>query len=558
MSSLRVQDCRILVCRYDNVNQNDFKWRKTNGRVSGKVQPLSGESRKFRGPSESGDVFMVSRCIIAAERKRTWNIPHANCLAILLISFLAPQSNSFASEDRCLPSLDKPLKTGLSTTNYLPDELLPLDRYVKEVGERLVASIDVDQQEFSFHLIDDHTVNAVADRCGNIWISRGMLMHLNSESELAFVLGHEIGHVLLKHGQRRDLRRGIRSAVSSVLAGLTSATGFGRYERKKSFDEVGVLVESGKFQEEELQADEAAADYMSKAGFDVNGALNATELLKNQEYFEFKRARLEEREPRVNKQFVASHPDNDERYERTRDKIKGFPRGTETKQDRNAFVAKLEGISFGPKGLSGIQRGRSFYYPRLGIKLSLPVGWTRRVEAGERRVLTFSSSKNDATFTLKTAGLKARVPLEDIVQQMGFQIREGKALTIGGMPAYLGIADRVDTPFGTRPSRLVLLADQRKGILYVGLGAGQFDLKRIAADGDFIKIIFSMERMARDDFQDAKPLKVQVVRAESGTTFESLAAASDLPNYALDQLRVINGLYPKGQPEPGQLIKIID
>ena len=67
-----------------------------------------------------------------------------------------------------------------------------------------------------------------------------------------------------------------------------------------------------------------------------------------------------------------------------------------------------------------------------------------------------------------------------------------------------------------------------------------------------------MERMTRDDFQGAKPLKVQVVRAESGTTFESLAAASDLPNYALDQLRVINGLYPKGQPEPGQLIKIID
>ena len=94
--------------------------------------------------------------------------------------------------------------------------------------------------------------------------------------------------------------------------------------------------------------------------------------------------------------------------------------------------------------------------------------------------------------------------------------------------------------------------------MYVGLGAGQFDLKRIAADGEFIKIIFSMERMARDDFQGAKPLKVQVVRAESGTTLESLAAASDLPNYALDQLRVINGLYPKGQPEPGQLIKIID
>jgi predicted Zn-dependent protease len=39
---------------------------------------------------------------------------------------------------------------------------------------------------------------------------------------------------------------------------------------------------------------------------------------------------------------------------------------------------------------------------------------------------------------------------------------------------------------------------------------------------------------------------------------ESLAAQSDLPNYPEDELRVINGLYPKGEPEPGQLIKIID
>jgi len=92
----------------------------------------------------------------------------------------------------------------------------------------------------------------------------------------------------------------------------------------------------------------------------------------------------------------------------------------------------------------------------------------------------------------------------------------------------------------------------------VGIGAGQFDLKRIAADGDFIKIIFSMARMDRGDFPEAKPLQVQVVRAEEGTTFESLAESSDLPNYALDELRVINGLYPSGQPAPGQLIKIID
>ena len=64
--------------------------------------------------------------------------------------------------------------------------------------------------------------------------------------------------------------------------------------------------------------------------------------------------------------------------------------------------------------------------------------------------------------------------------------------------------------------------------------------------------------MARDDFAVARVPKVQVVRAESGTTMELLAEQSPIPNYALDKLRVINGLYPDGQPEPGQLLKVID
>ena len=48
------------------------------------------------------------------------------------------------------------------------------------------------------------------------------------------------------------------------------------------------------------------------------------------------------------------------------------------------------------------------------------------------------------------------------------------------------------------------------------------------------------------------------VRAEVDTTMEDLASQSPITNYALDKLRVMNGLYPNGQPEPGQLIKIVD
>jgi predicted Zn-dependent protease len=102
------------------------------------------------------------------------------------------------------------------------------------------------------------------------------------------------------------------------------------------------------------------------------------------------------------------------------------------------------------------------------------------------------------------------------------------------------------------------LTDTRKRLVYILAGSGQFDLKKIASDRDFIATIFSFDVMDTDDRKVAKVPKIQVVRAEEGTTMESLAEQSPITNYAVDKLRVMNGLYPNGQPEPGQLIKIVD
>ena len=141
---------------------------------------------------------------------------------------------------------------------------------------------------------------------------------------------------------------------------------------------------------------------------------------------------------------------------------------------------------------------------------------------------------------------------------MRLQVREGREITIAGMPAFLGIADRADSPFGSRPVRFAVIFDKRKRIAFILKGAGQYDLRKIARDKDFITSIFSFDRMDLDDFSVAKLPKVHVVRAEDGTTMEQLADDSPITNYALDRLRVMNGLYPAGQPEPGQLIKIIN
>ncbi len=66
-----------------------------------------------------------------------------------------------------------------------------------------------------------------------------------------------------------------------------------------------------------------------------------------------------------------------------------------------------------------------------------------------------------------------------------------------------------------------------------------------------------MRQLKNTERKLAKPKNIKVIRAKSGDTFASLARRSDLANHAEEQLRLLNGMYPDGEPTPGQLVKIV-
>src|SRR3989440_10449993 len=74
-----------------------------------------------------------------------------------------------------------------------------LQRYIQQFGARLAASSERSNLPWSFRVVDDPVVNAFALPGGFIYVTRGILAHLNSEAELAGVVGHEIGHVTARH-----------------------------------------------------------------------------------------------------------------------------------------------------------------------------------------------------------------------------------------------------------------------------------------------------------------------------------------------------------------------
>lgn len=426
-----------------------------------------------------------------------------------------------------------------------------LQAYINKVGQRIAAESSRPELEYTFTVLNDDMINAFALPGGFIYVTRGMLMHMNSESELAAVLGHEIAHVTEKHALRRNARGKGISVLNTVLAAVSGQPAL--YELGNMFG--GVLL-SGYSRDFELEADEIGAQYMAKAGYSPTAMLKTIEILKDKDRIEIAQARLEEREPRVYHGFLSTHPDHDTRYEQAIRESEKLVRDYDEFIHVDEFLEKLNGMAWGATRQVGVVRGQTFYHPRLGIKFNFPDTW--RFETIARGAMVVSRN-GDASFTISTSRMsKDSTPESFSRQQLGLNIREGREITIAGMPAFLGIADKADSMFGPRPTRFAVIFDNRRGIVYVLRGAGKHDLRKISRDGEYIASIFSFDRMSREDLQRAKLPTIQIVRAEKDTTMEELAEESPITNYALDRLRVMNGLYPNGQPEEGQLIKIVN
>src|SRR5262249_43193809 len=132
------------------------------------------------------------------------------------------------------------------------------------VGQALARVSHRPDLEWHFTVLDDPVVNAFAMPGGYVYITRGILAHLNSEAQLAGVLGHEIGHVTARHTAQRltqqqvaGLGLGLASAVSETFRqyGQMAQTALGVLFLKYSRDD-------------ETQADELGVEYATKAGWD--------------------------------------------------------------------------------------------------------------------------------------------------------------------------------------------------------------------------------------------------------------------------------------------------
>ena len=192
------------------------------------------------------------------------------------------------------------------SADYGPSQDKALNAYLADVGNRLAAVSHRTQMPYSFRAVNANYVNAYAFPGGSIAATRGILLGMENEAELAALMGHEIGHVNARHTAQRmtkNLMLGLAVAVGTAvvaqknkkyapLAAGLGAVGAGallaRYSRK-----------------DERQADQLGMEYMVRGGYTPRGMVGLMELLMS----------MSDHKPNVIEMMFATHPMSAERLE---------------------------------------------------------------------------------------------------------------------------------------------------------------------------------------------------------------------------------------------------
>jgi predicted Zn-dependent protease len=204
----------------------------------------------------------------------------------------------------------------------------PVNDYVESVGQRVVRQSEASRgpYEYDFHVLaDPETINAFALPGGQVFITLGLLRRLTSEAELAGVLGHEVGHVVGRHGAEHLSKQ-------QLTAGLVGAVGVATYDpenpqgsqqRAIMAAAIAQMVNMKFGREDELESDALGVRFMKAAGYDPRGMTRLMQVL------------AEGGGSRGQPEFFSTHPSPENRMERLEAVIQqaGGP-GGETGEER--------------------------------------------------------------------------------------------------------------------------------------------------------------------------------------------------------------------------------
>jgi len=469
----------------------------------------------------------------------------AHALLVLAVTLGACAVNPVTGKrELSLVSADQELaigKEGYTATmaEYGVLEDARLAAYVDSVGQQLAKRSELPQLKWHFTVLDDPTVNAFAMPGGYIYITRGILAHLQSEAQLAGVLGHEIGHVTARHSARHITQQqlaGLGLGLASVIS-----EDFRRYGAAAEQALGLLLLKYGR--DDENQADALGVRYSTSATYDPREIPSTYSMLR----------RISERAGQRLPSFLSTHPDPGDREVRTAALAREAAAGQTGLQIRQrVFLERLRGIAFGEDPRHGYFEEARFFHPTMGFELSFPAGWKTQ---NSRQAVAAQSADQKAVMQLSLASdAKSLGPAEYVaaLQRDGrIGSATGRSESIGGWSAWTG---RLALPAANGGTTTLAAAFVRQAPDRLFQFIAQVPDE--ATERIVLQSVRSLRPLADAARTRAMPSRLELVPAPRAGTFESLYPGLGPSELDMAAAAILNGVEPDEAIQAGVWIKV--
>jgi len=401
--------------------------------------------------------------------------------------------------------------------------------YVSQLGKQLAAKSERPQLPWTFTVVDDPGVNAFALPGGYIFVTRGILANMNSEAELAGVMGHEIGHVTARHSASQMTRAQL--AQLGLGLGMVLRPGIAQY--------AGAITQGMQLlflkytRDDETQADMLGFRYSVRAGYDPHTMLDLFTMLQGVEAMSGQ-SRLPA--------WAVTHPYPENRLAHVQKMLDSAKVDYGAlRRDRPTYQQKLEGMIYGENPRNGYFDGQAFYQPDLRFQVVFPDGW--QTNNGFTAV-TGLTQEQDGMLQL---GLGSKDPvatqLTAFLQQDSVHAGATSQAPVNGLPAASG---QFTARIGQGPVQGYVAFIQYGGNVYRLMGIATQE-KAAAYDPAIRNWIASFRPLTDQARLGVQPMRIHLVRLSGAMRLAAFNTRypSVVP---IGQVALINGV-----PEDGTL-----
>ncbi|MFN3596130.1 MAG: M48 family metalloprotease [Rubricoccaceae bacterium] len=399
---------------------------------------------------------------------------------------------------------------------------------------------EIRETPFFFRVLDTPTVNAFALPGGYIYVTRGLLTHLNNEAQLAFVLGHEIGHVLGRHASRQAARAqvGQLGLIGAAILGDVLRPGLG--SNILEFGGTGAQLLFLRWgRDAEREADRAGVAYSSFAGYDAaEGAAFFRSL-----------QRLSSQQGGSLPSFLSTHPDPGQREQAIPALAAQFESENQVFAER--YLQAIDGLVIGENPREGFVENNVFYHPDLRFRFSVPQGWRL---VNERQSVTLASQNGQVVAQLTLPGqASAQAAAQAFRARQGIAVTDSRSVQVNGLPA-VALAGNAQTQGGAVSFLAYFIEHEGRTYQFLGYSpSAVFAANQQGLDN----LLRSFARLTDPQFLSRQPVRLEIVRVGQSATFASLLEGRPMPpGMSAEGLAIMNQVELQQQIPAGTRLKL--